>query len=136
MRRQFLELFAAAEKLAESHGYIGGLQSYVYIFQNEVNEWIREHKPSSILHAHEFRYLCTLLHFLNEHQYHFLARHIHTFVHLRFRASYDLWTVLHVIMDRMEAYDGTYDFDYDGIPIFTSPYPSPNQSPPPASTSA
>jgi len=136
VRRQFLELFAAAEKLAESQGYIGGLQSYVYIFQNEVNEWIREHKPSSILHAHEFRYLCTLLHFLNEHQYHFLARHIHTFVHLRFRASYDLWTVLHVIMDRMEPYDGTYDFDYDGIPIFTSPYPSPNQSPPPASASA
>jgi len=131
VRRQFLELFAAAKGLAESHGYVGGLQSYVYIYQPEVNEWIRQHEPSAILHAHEFRYLCTLLHFLNEHQYHLLARHIHTFVHLRFKASYDLWTVLHVVMDRMEPSDGAYDFDYDGYSINTSPLPTSGQPPSP-----
>ena len=135
VRQQFLELFAAAQELVKVHGYTDGLQIYIYMNQEEVNKWIKQHKPSPILHAHEFRFLCTFLHFLDQYSYHFLARHIHTFVHLRFSASYDLWSVLHLVMDRMEPSDGKYDFDYDSFPILNSPYsvlpmsPASNQSP-------
>jgi len=138
VHQQFLKLFAAAQELVKVHGYAEGLQIYIYMNQEEVNKWIKQHKPSPILHAHEFHFLCTFLHFLDQYSYHFLARHIHTFVHLRFSASYDLWSVLHLVMDHMEPSDGKYDFNYDSFPILNSPYsvlpmsPASNQSPSPS----
>jgi len=113
--QQFLELFASAQQLVKAHGYPEGLQSYVYINRDEVNEWIQPHKICPILHAHEFQFLCTLLHFLDQYEHHLLARHIHTFVHLRFSAPYELWSVLHLVVDRLEPSDGSYDLDYDSV---------------------
>ena len=113
-RSQFQELFAAAENLVKAHtDYPAGLQSYVC--KQDVTAFIAEHETSSILRTSGSRFLCAFLHFLNHHEYHVLARNIHTFLHLRFDASAELWSLIHLVIDRLDPSSGHYDLDFDQV---------------------
>jgi len=115
-RSQFQDLFAAAENLVKAHpGYPDGLQSYVC--KQDVMAFITEHETSSMLRTSESRFLCAFLHFLNHHEYHVLARNIHTFLHLHFEASAELWSVIHLVIDRLDPSSGHYDLDFDQVEV-------------------